>query len=271
MFLEKGLTSKSKTDQFSYLKKKFFDLFRVYFIWSMLYFIIMADFNTLTLIRIITSHFSGYGWAGQYFFVILFQLLFIYPLIRYLYTHKVFRLIIYGLSIFLYLLYAVYYDLPILSKLSDRPFVFWIPYAFIGIGLARDSIKSVSVIWVLLLFLVPLEFYIKGSYTGSPYILFSLLFSSLLISIYFIKSATFEIRSTFLQKVIEVVGKNTMTIFVANPLTILLLDKIIRYDDLNCSLIPSIVYPLLSTTIIIIICLTLAYFLRLTRLTKIIT
>ncbi|TYP91076.1 fucose 4-O-acetylase-like acetyltransferase [Sphingobacterium allocomposti] len=271
MFLEKGLLNKNKTNEFSYLKKRFVNLFRVYFIWSILYFIILADFSNLTLIKIVTTHFSGYGWAGQYFFVILFQLLFIYPLIRYLYTHKVFRLIILGLSIFLYLLYAVYYDLPILSKLGDRPFVFWILYAFIGIGLARDSIKPVNVIWVLLLFLVPIEFYIKGSYAGSPYILFSLLLSSLLISIYFTKSATFEIRPTFLQKVIAVVGKNTMTIFVANPLAILLSDKIIRHNDLNCSLIPSIVYPFLSTTIIIIICLTLAYFLRLTRLTKIIT
>lgn len=271
MFLEKGLLNKSKTNELSYLTKRFFNLFRVYFIWSILYFMILADFDNLTLAKVVTTHFSGYGWAGQYFFVILFQLLFIYPLIRYLYTHKACRVIISGLSIFLYLFYAFYYDLPILSKLGDRPFVFWIPYAFIGIELARGSIKTVNLIWILLLFLVPLEFYIKGSYTGSPYILLSLLVSSLLISVYFARSNAFKMRSTFLRKAIEIVGKNTMTIFASNPLIIMLLDKTIKYNGLNCSLIPSIIYPLLSTTIIIIICLTLAYFLRVTRLAKVLT
>jgi len=271
MFLERGLLSKSRTDQFSYLKGRFFELFRVYLIWSIIYFIILADFNNLTLIKVITTHFSGYGWAGQYYFIILFQLLLIYPLVRYVYTHKVLRIVILSLSVFFYFIYAFYYDFFILSKLGDRPFIFWIPYVFMGIGLARQKIKPIKSIWVLLIVLIPLEFYLKGSYTGSSYVLLSLLLSSSVICVYFTKSTTFKIKAKFLQKAINVIGKNTLTIFVANPLIIMLLDEIISYKAFNCNLIVSIVYPFLSTTIIITMCLALVSFFRLTRLTKIIT
>lgn len=162
-FVEKSLITKDKPQQYKYLKKRFVHLIIVFLFWSLLHFFLTADLQGLTLTKIITMHLSGYGWAGQYFFIILFQLIMLFPLFRMLYVNKVLRYTIYLLSGLLYFIYAYAGDLPnFVDKLGDRPFVFWIPYVFIGMTLAQGKIVKLSYWWLFLVLLIPKYFYYES-------------------------------------------------------------------------------------------------------------
>src|SRR5690606_28472152 len=81
-FIERGILKRDKYDHFGHLFIKFIGLFKVLCIWSVLYLHVSIDFDRLTLRDIIKCHFVGFGWQGQYFFIVLFQLFVLFPLLR---------------------------------------------------------------------------------------------------------------------------------------------------------------------------------------------
>ena len=60
-------------------KKRFIGLFVPYIFFSLIYFFLTSEPN-ISILKIITRHFTGYGWTGQYFFIIMLQLVFVFPL-----------------------------------------------------------------------------------------------------------------------------------------------------------------------------------------------
>jgi surface polysaccharide O-acyltransferase-like enzyme len=122
----------------SVVPQKFLALMIPFAVWSLMYFLLAADFSALTPASAVTRHWLGYGWAGQFFFIILFQLIVVFPLVRRI------RLEAWSLVVLFLAFAALFVGVNALSwpdwfiKLGFRPFLYWLPYAFLGIYLARN-------------------------------------------------------------------------------------------------------------------------------------
>jgi surface polysaccharide O-acyltransferase-like enzyme len=255
---EKSYQKKKYDERKKYILSKFRHLFTVFFIWSSLYFLFLVNWDTITLTKVITTHFSGYGWAGQYFFIILFQLLFLFPIIRKLYNYKLIYYIFIIILFIIYLYYGYFYNtIPdIIKKIGDRPFIFWLPYVFIGISIANLKIKKISIFNVFILFLIPLESFILNylKYKHDAYITLGVLIESIIVSTALVQNPI-KIKSERISNIITYIGKNTMTIFVANPIVILLLNLVIPKNLFPNLMLLQILLPFLSSFIILCTCL----------------
>lgn len=268
-YFEKSYAKKDKAERIAYIKTRLKHLFIVYIIWSLLYFIYLANWESLTPVKIITTHFVGRGWSGQYFFLILFQLLLLFPLLRWVYNNKLLRyasIVIIGA---IYIVLGYYFKtLPSgIDKLSNLPFLYWIPYVFTGIALSREQIKKLPAITALAVFVMPVEAYVL-TLKGVDYIDYITpltLICSILTCSYFLQSSI-KIENSFISKTVSYIGQNTMTIFVTNPLIILLLKLIIPTDLFGCSTLAKIVLPFLSTIIIVAIGLAMAEIIKKVKL-----
>lgn len=258
-FFEKSYSKKTNAEKKAYILGRLKHLFIVFLIWSVLYFLLLADLKTLTITKLISVHFSGYGWSGQYFFIILFQLLIFYPLIRLSYDYKILRYITLFIIIGLYIVSGYFFNLlpGFAQKISYRPFIYWLPYIYTGIYLARaQSVKKISIIFVLAVLLIPIEyFYFKqNNISHSDYITPGILIGSTIFCISLLQY-NFKIEVGKLYKAIQYIGSNTMIVFVANPLTILGLHYILPSVEINCNIVLQLFLPIISAVIITTICL----------------
>ncbi len=156
--------------------------------WSLLYFFITADLATVTLnqIKIITMYWGGYGWSGQYFFILLFQVILVFPVLRRLAENKAIRLLALLLTSVLFVLNTYFYHLvpEIIAKISDRLIIYWIPYVLLGILMARIPLRVCkSKYFFLIVALVPFEYFLCSMIdcTGSSYMRVSVLIVTYMI------------------------------------------------------------------------------------------
>lgn len=236
-FLDKSLSkSTSKNEYFSILKNRFKVLFMPYLLFTVLYFFMLNDLATIHLHDLITGYWSGYGWPGQYFFIILFQLIFLFPLIQKMATwHKNVILLFFVLSIFTYFLLSYFlWGISVFSLISDRLFIYWIPFALFGIILHRNkaitNVASKINIVLFSLILIPFEFILLNQLqlTHSPYIIPSVLVASLLMANYFVdqQESIERVMASQLKNVSIYISQRSLGIFVLNPFVIYLLKKI---------------------------------------------
>jgi hypothetical protein len=242
-----------------FLKKKLFPLIRIYLFWSLLYFLITANWNTLTVQTMITKHSLGYGWSGQYFIIILFQLLLLFPVLRWIYARRSLYYIFTILSFLLYVLYGYGFEsLPsILVKTGRLPFFLWVVYVFAGISMAKPNVLRPNLAMVLLLPLIPLEWIWVNSQELEylSYVLPSVLIGSVVLCLVLVKRGI-NYKKSLLTDTIHYVGSRTMTIFVANPLVIIMLDSLFPDVRFGCeSIFGEVLAYLLATTLVLGICL----------------
>lgn len=271
-FFEKSYAKKDKAGQRAYIIGRLKHLFIVFCIWSIIYFAILADFSTITITKLATVHFSGYGWSGQYFFIILFQLLIFYPLIRYSYSKSILRYSILASVIVLYILSGYFYDrLPGgLQKISYRPFIYWLPYVYTGIFMARaTAIRKLPVITALAVLILPVEYYFFQLYniSHSDYITPGILIGSTLFCVSIMQN-DFNIKSSALYNAIAYLGSNTMVVFVSNPLLILGFAALLSPLTTDCNIFYQILFPFLSAIMITILSISLGVILKKTKLDK---
>ena len=263
-FLEKSLSKVStKKEYYNILKQKFFLLFLPYAFFTILYFFILNDLSTIKPRELITGYWSGYGWAGQYFFIILFQLILIFPLLQKIVNIKLVYITVVSLFLYIIMSYA-FWDLSIVSKLSDRIFIYWVPYAILGVLLYRniDLFKNISNKFIIFsIILIPIEFFIFNylNIVHSPYVIFSVLVSSSLIAIYFIVNENIiKISLPNYLKILSIyISNKTLGIFVLNPLFIFLLKPFYSFIQVENFLIDSIMIFLFSILIFILCILTI--------------
>lgn len=263
-FLEKNLSSVSTKKEYNdILKQKFFLLFLPYAFFTILYFFILNDLSLIKPRELITGYWSGYGWSGQYFFIVLFQLILVFPLLQKIVNVKLIYII--TISLFLYLIMSyIFWNLSFVSKLSDRIFIYWLPYAILGILLYRniDLFKNIANKLILFtIFLIPTEFFIFNYFNivHSSYVLVSILVSSSLIAIYFIVNENIikKYLPDYLKKLSIYISNKTLGIFVLNPLFIFLLKPFHPYIQVENILIDSIIIFLFSIIIFILCILTI--------------
>ena len=263
-FLEKNLSSVSTKKEYNdILKQKFFLLFLPYAFFTILYFFILNDLSLIKPRELITGYWSEYGWSGQYFFIVLFQLILVFPLLQKIVNVKLIYII--TISLFLYLIMSyIFWNLSFVSKLSDRIFIYWLPYAILGILLYRniDLFKNIANKLILFtIFLIPTEFFIFNYFNivHSSYVLVSILVSSSLIAIYFIVNENIikKYLPDYLKKLSIYISNKTLGIFVLNPLFIFLLKPFYHYIQVENIFIDSIIIFLFSIIIFILCILTI--------------
>jgi fucose 4-O-acetylase-like acetyltransferase len=268
-FLEKSLIKRNNNILYS----RFYKLFIPFCLWSLLYFLLLADFENLTLLKSLTKHWSGYGWAGQYYFIILFQLIILFPIIRKLsikminYLPVVFLI---SISFYVYVSYSDLFSIGFINKLGDRPFIFWLPYVVLGILYAHRNIFNYVVplsVGLISLLLIPLEFYFlikQPADLSIRYTLPSIFIATVLLSGTILKSKiTYESLHPDISKLTQIIAKNTFGIFCINPLVIISLDHLLKFLDFyftfpGCT----IIIPFASTLIVVVLSLLFIYLLK---------
>lgn len=258
-----------KSTDFKKGTSKLISLAIPYIIYSTIYLLITNEGN-LTFSGLVTKHMAGYGWSGQYFFIILFQLVYIIPYLNRFHVSHINMILVILFSILLYWL-AIFYgkNYIIITKLSDRPFLYWIPYVFLGIYLRQNrallnSLKEKNkYILLLLLTASPLLIVFSNNiipqFTG--YVNFPVLISSLLICVLY-GSALKDTNSNTL----TFIGKKTLSIFCLNPLCIIIIKY---YFGTVFHGVPVLVY-ISSATIILLACLMISEILIKLRLKKLV-
>jgi hypothetical protein len=255
------------------LRSRFYTLFIPFFFWSLIYFILTADFKTLTLTKVLTVHWTGFGWSGQYYFIILFQLILLFPIIRWISIRVApFLPMVYMASLIMYALisYTGWLYLDAVGKIGDRPFVYWLPYAILGVIYAHKNIFPVKVpllLGVISTGLIALEFHFFNLREVGIYLHPGVFITTFIL----ISSLAFNISYASLSRpmawLIQLVAKNTLGIFCLNPLVILLVSPILQSYGIALNFVGSaIIGPILSTTFILFTCILITTVLKRIRL-----
>lgn len=257
-FFEISYNKKNTQERRKYIRVRFMHLFVVYFLWSLIYFFWLVNWHDLTIKKLITMHFAGYGFAGQYFFIILFQLILFYPFLRYMYSLKNLRNILLLIIFGLYVIHGYYEPFvpEIILKIGDRPFVYWLPYVYMGIFLSKNQTLKIPIIFSFAVLLIPIEFFVmkKLNLSHSAYLTPIVLLSSLLFCVSILQNKI-EIKNEYIIDFISYIGKNTMTIFVANPLVILVYSFFITKNmSGNFSVLEKIILPFISSFMVLFFC-----------------
>lgn len=269
-FMEKSIMKRG----IGSISSRFIKLFIPFLIWSLMYFFLTADFKNLHLVKAITMYWTGSGWSGQYYFIILFQLLILFPAIRkvsrLLINHALFVLIV---SFVAYLLvsHLSIFSHGLLNKVGDRLFIYWLPYVILGIIYAHGKdtkIRFPLFVGILSLLLIPAEVSFTHPNSISPYLLPSVLLSSIiLVKSVLAVNISYESLKPWQKRIIENIARNTPGIFCLNPLIIILLGYAIHALHLQLHFFGcSIVVPLISTLVVMLLAVLIIYALKRIRL-----
>lgn len=275
-FMEKALSKRDNS--MTYISNRLLKLLVPFFFWSTVYFVMIADFSNLTPTKVFTKHWFGRGWSGQYYFIILFQLIPCFIILRNLTLRYIKFLpvtLLLSLLFYIVIAYSSLFTISIIDKIGDELFVYWIPYVVIGVLYANRNLANtvgVPLVWGCVgLLLVPVEFYFLHPRT-QPYLTPAVFVSSVLIfaSVMHSRLSWLNADSPF-SRFIQLVAKNTLGIFCLNPLVILCIIPFtqtgqILVDFRGCA----VIMPILSTLLIILLCLIIIYALKRLKLSALV-
>ncbi|HEY2584815.1 MAG TPA: acyltransferase, partial [Tepidisphaeraceae bacterium] len=138
-YLASRSTSAQSLGYWPAVGKRLSRLWMPFLVWSLLYFACNADWRTLTPTKLLTRHFLGYGWSGQYYFLILFQLALIQPFFHRMRVSARMVAAIYAVgALGLALLHCGVPGSEFALKLAERPVVYWAPFIGLGVWLAHN-------------------------------------------------------------------------------------------------------------------------------------
>ncbi|MCX2481154.1 acyltransferase [Pedobacter sp. MC2016-15] len=268
-FSEKSFIKRGDGNAF----KRLYQLFIPFFVWSVVYLLLTADFSTLTVKSLITKHWVGYGWSGQYYFIILFQLIILFNIIRKITpVLSKFTSVIILLSIGFYALisYTSWFEHGVMEKLSYRPFVYWLPYMIVGILHAHKNIINISLppvlIWLSPLLILAEILYLKPG-LENVYMLPSVFICTLLLTSAVNSGPTYAELPAAFGRLVQSMANQTLGIFCLNPLVILCLSPLIMQSGVVFHFpLASVVCPLISTIGICAVCVLLIGLLKKLRL-----
>ena len=229
--VEGGLSRRGPEQVWPYLVQRFWRLLIPYLFWTALYLVSshsFSEFEHTPVHTVVGGWLGGYGWPGQYFFIIIFQLIWLMPLLRgWVNRRSIWLALVAGLLINAFADYLFFRNSAV-ANLGDRLSVYWLGYVFMGIAFARGYPRaSYSLLLIALISLVaaPYEFaeLARTGFRASPYLLPSVMLGSitLLLAIgprFSDISAPWVRRDNWLKKFILFIGQNSLVIFVANPL-----------------------------------------------------
>jgi surface polysaccharide O-acyltransferase-like enzyme len=218
-----------------FINSRFKRLFIPYAFWSLFYYALWNFGSSASVTKVITGYFTGFGWAGQYFLLVMMQLTVIYPFIRtakFSRTVTIVSFIICVISIYVPLSYLQIS--PLINKAGFVPFFYSIPYLIWGIFLARQQASprfEGHIFGLSLILLSPLLMIFERrviDINSLGYASISSLLSVCVASYYLI-----QIEPFFMQhysKHVGIIAQHTLGIFCLNPLIIYLMRKIVEFS-----------------------------------------
>jgi surface polysaccharide O-acyltransferase-like enzyme len=270
-FMNKSISKKGT----GYIISRFYKLLIPFLFWSTIYFLILADFK-IGLRSILTKYWLGYGWSGQYYFIILFQLLLFFPVISRISKYLAnFLPVLFFIFLLFYILitYSGLFNIHIIDLLGDRPFFYWIPYAMIGIIYSQKEVKfKVPVIVaVCSLALIPLEYYFLNRFPIRYLLPSTFVASFFLFSSFIQTNITYQMLNVRLGKIIEKVSASTLGIFCINPLVVVCFKPIFTSFGIHpqfpgCT----IIIPIISAVFVMCVCLLVVFLFKLIKLGKLV-
>ena len=280
-YFENGIAKRSGDQQKTYLVGRIRKLIIPYCVWSIFYAAnsealsqsLVGNFSLMTVVKL----FGGKGWPGQYFLLVLLQLVPVLLVIRARITERMIWILLGTALLFYAVVEFVFWGFPGIAAIGHRPFVYWLPYALIGIGLARGCFKAIPRVLAAIIALVAI---IVAPYESSwsklnlqdhsPYIQVSVLLMSIGIMLAWpVHGSTIPQTLKVSQQrwfgrwgfpLLRQIGSNTFSIFVMNPMVMYWLPGALEADDMGA---PEV---LLRTTIVILICWILGGIFRRLRL-----
>lgn len=266
-FMEKSILKRGT----GIIPSRFYRLLIPFAFWSLIYCVIKADIRHTNLVTLFLKHWTGYGWSGQYYFVILFQFIVLFPLWRRI-SIKLMRFTpaIYLISLLFFILiaYSGWSQIRLVVRINDRIFIYWWPYVILGIIHAHKNIFKFYIPpflkWMSVI-LIPLEVYWFNPATVSPYALPSVFITSLLLISVMESKLTYQALQPWMASLIQRIANYTLGIYCLNPLIILIL---IPYFNRVCLQFPgsSVIIPLLSTSLVFSLCLVVITLLKKVKL-----
>lgn len=197
--------------------------------WSTVYWLLEGDFQS-GLLHQISRHWSGYGWPGQYFFLLLLQAILVFPLIRKLSDRIPFWANIAATVAVLGLVGRIWNLPPVLAKIGDRPVVFWLPELVLGCHLASGRFPRIRIpepFLVAGIAAIGLEsaFLPTSAAILGPYFLVAIFLSTAAIAVSTVSagSGTDAAASGRLARFMTLLSRRSMAIFCINPLVLVVL------------------------------------------------
>jgi surface polysaccharide O-acyltransferase-like enzyme len=223
-FCERGIIKAER--KINYLMERFVCILVPCLVWSAIYwfgFSNPAQQSSFGFVQFLST--LGFAWSGQYFFLLILQLLIFFPFLRWLADSR--AKIISTLIVFLLaLIFLRYYSgfgpkfERFIEIIGFRTCVLWWPYTVVGIFLANEvRIKLPK--WILLcpLMLIIESAFVEFNKFSDPYFNPYVALASLVLAVYAFdeKEHLFHENATPM-KFIESIAQSTMGIFVMNPL-----------------------------------------------------
>lgn len=241
-------SSRGRYAKFSEQTKKainrFFNLLWIYLISSTIYALWTVDRTVeFDILKFFTKHWMGYGWSGQYFLLLMLQLVWVVVPLSRLATRIHYAIVFFGLLSYGLVAYSPLNTPTILHKLGNSPFFVWLPYVSIGClierfhGAKSGSECRESGLWLcgltpVFLALIPTEIFLfnPDPYAGKAYFLCSVFIATLgIVSVLAISNMKSGRLRAF-DPIMSFVGARTLGIFVLNPAVILLLSPFIKWS-----------------------------------------
>ncbi|GAA4356760.1 hypothetical protein GCM10023165_50100 [Variovorax defluvii] len=222
-YLEKALARRPRETHGAYLLQRLVELGVAYIAWTLLYLgkFYEGRLAATPLHTVVGGWFGGYGWSGQYYFVILFQLTLLFPLLRrWVADAPTLPVIAAGVALNVAAGYWLF-EHRFISAVGDRLFVYWIPYVAMGIALARGELgrkPGLAIVGLLLLLAAPIESALFTEH--SAYLSLTVTMASLLLLASAIAADRAPVAAArppgIIGRAVALVGRNTFSIYVAN-------------------------------------------------------
>jgi hypothetical protein len=263
-YFARGLQRLTPNQHWQYVRSRFAKLFTCYAFWTAIYLILFhkADWATTSFRNVATEWLGGSGWPGQYFFIILFQLIWLMPLLhRIRPRHALAACALF--AAFNVVSNHFLFKFAIVEAVRQRAFVYWLPYVLLGIAFANGF--DVRRRWLVLPAVIALAIAPLESQASAHYLAASVTTGSICLLLAFAPTSTRDraVRATNIDpfrssyaRVVEYVGAHTLPIYVCNPLMLYVLYQVGVVPP--AQLAARIAYAAIVTTVVVAMSLSIA-------------
>jgi hypothetical protein len=228
--------------------------------------VIFSGYKETSTVKIISKYWAGYGWSGQYYFLVIFQFIFLFPLISRVLSRinlSLWSYFLIGIIFFTFCGYSGWFKIDLVNKLQYRPFIYWLPYVVMGILYARGRRPSFTIpvtFGLLLLVMIPLELaYLKPDSDSSME--FPAMFIACVLLANAVMFKNWDLSgSPFIARIVRDVSTHTLGMFCVNTFAIFMLKPLFHGKGFYFQFPGgSVIMPMISGLITTFVCLFIMY------------
>ena len=267
--VDRAASGSQNSSQFRMTLKRFGRLFVPYAAWTAVYMLIFSG-REITPRSLLTHYLSGYLWSGQYYFVIVLQLVWVLPALarRRVSGGWAIAGVAAGAGLFT-LLQLASGAVPLINQLRNRPFPYWLPIVLVGVWAARSTglqhwptslLVAATAACVLVVWAEPMAWAAAGEPAWDAYLLPATAVASAAVFVLLLRLSE-RLDMGPAGSVLGVVGRYSLGVFCANPLIIWVLGRIGAGHWTDGAALPLVVdlpARLVSASVIVALCVGLS-------------